>query len=727
MKRLILTTLATAAAFIPISAFGSEITFRRGFTWEDAHAATFRVEVNGARGTAVFIGCPKDRPDVAVFLTNYHVVTKNNEANLTSWGDHLQRSIRGKVVWRAYDINRPWDFATLEADAATLKREIDPPYIQIAGPGVKPGRGAKILSAGCPDGRFAQSWGGSIVDYYDEKTAVFTPPPVPGQSGSGIFEVIDGELYQVGVLTWLFGEKGRDDSTGGAIPISNLYDAARGVSPAGVTSEPAVPANATECDVSLTSAKTTVPVVFTAEKSGCKVDAVAVARAANATSCFFFFKNNCQACERVRPELLRLAKEGYRFDWYNTDTPVGNGVAAKYGVFQVPAAILVRITPNASAQNEKICEIPLDKTPYFAARAAFEQEFIALSERFTSCPVEPVALKGNACASVAYGDGDDAASFKIDANANADFEIVDLDEPEPTGIPAQLDEPQKTSENAPNLQENESKTPDSPQKTQENAPETQKDAEPVDEKTVETPSDDVELPNEKTDDAEPVDNKSQEDAPEADDAASTERAETSVRTAEPVDDKESQDEEPEDFRNREPVWERLDPRETGILDDATERWNNRGKRDETPSDDAESPEENAQAGGLGSRAFDRIAERVEKSVDAKLADAKADIAKAWREKGVPATRRLALYLTFAFLGAVVVGNLLTTFVKRCFRWIWLLPGFLRRLAEASKAAVEAGRDAFDEEDDAASTEPKAQPKAAPKKAASTTKKGGKKK
>ena len=701
MKRLILTTLFIAAAFVPNLVLGSEIKFRRGFTWEDAHAATFRVEVNGARGTATFIGSPRDRPDVAVFLTNYHVVTKNNEVNLTSWGDHLQRSIRGDVVWRAYNVNAPWDFAVIWANAATLKREIDPPYIQIAGPGVKPGRGAKILSAGCPDGRFAQSWGGSIVDYYDEKTAVFTPPPVPGQSGSGIFEVIDGELYQVGVLTWLFGEKGRDDSTGGAIPISNLYDAARGVSPAGVTSEPAVPENATECDVSLTSVKTTVPVVFAAEKSGCKVDAVAVARAANATSCFFFFKNNCPACDRVRPELLRLAKEGYRFDWYNTDTPIGNGVAAKYGVFQVPGAILVRITPNASAQNEKICDVPLDKTPYFAARAAFEQEFIALSERFTSCPVEPVALKGNACASVVYGDGDDAASFKIDANANADFEIVDLDESAPTGIPAQLDEPQKTSENAPNLQENDSKTPDSPQKTQENAPNLQKDAEPVDEKTVETPSDDVESPEE---DAEPVDNKSQEDAPEADDAASTERAETSARTAEPVDEEESQGSKKEDFRNREPVWERLDPRETGILDDATERWNNRGKRDETPSDDAESPEEDAQASGLGSRAFDRIAERVEKSVDAKLADAKADIAMAWREKGVPATRRLALYLTFAFLGAVVVGNLLTTFVKRCFRWIWLLPGFLKRVAEASRAAVEAGRDAFDDEKEDASTQ-----------------------
>ncbi|MBR5243968.1 MAG: hypothetical protein IKW13_07025, partial [Thermoguttaceae bacterium] len=535
MKRLALAAFATAAAFVPCSAFGSEIKFRRGFTWEDAHAATFRVEVNGARGTATFIGSPKDRPDVAVFLTNYHVVTKNNEAKLTSWGDYLQRSIRGEIVWRAYNINAPWDFAVIWADAATLKREIDPPYIQIAGPGVKPGRGAKILSAGRPDGRFAQAWGGSIVDYYDGKTAVFTPPPVPGQSGSGIFETIDGELYLVGVLTWLFGEKGRDDSTGGAIPIANLYDAARGVSPAGVTSEPAVPANATECGIALTSAKTSVPAVAVAEKSGCKVDAVAVARASNATSCFFFFKNNCPACDRVRPELLRLAKEGYRFDWYNTDTPVGNGVAAKYGVFQVPSAILVRITPNASPQNERICEIPLDKTPYWSARAAFEQEFIALSERFTSCPVEPVALKGNACASVVYDVGDDSASFEIDANANAGFEIVDLDEPEPTGIPAQLGESQKgvenatfnaversespkssqkTSKNASNLQENASETPDSTQKTQENTPEPQKDA----------------ALEEKTDGAEDDDGESPNDAPEADDDASTKRAETSVRT-----------------------------------------------------------------------------------------------------------------------------------------------------------------------------------------------------
>lgn len=726
MKRLILTTLFIAAAFVPNFVLGSEIKFRRGFTWKDAHAATFRVEVNGARGTATFIGCPKDRPDVAVFLTNYHVVTKNTDVKLTSWGDYLQRSILGEVVWRAYDVNRPWDFAVIEADAATLKREIDPPYIQIAGPGVKPGRGAKILSAGCPDGRFAQAWGGSIVDYYDEKTAVFTPPPVPGQSGSGIFEEIDGELYLVGVLTWLFGEKGNDNSTGGAIPISNLYDAARGVSPAGVTSEPAVPANATECGVALTSAKTTVPVVVAAEKSGCKVDGPELARAANSVALYFFYKTKCAACDRVKPDIRRLTEDGYRVHSFDVAAPEGAKLAKDWGVEEVPRALLVRIATGLNGSTTKICDVPLDATPYLTARAAFEQEFIALSERFTSCPVEPVALKGNACASVVYGDGDDATSFKIDANANADFEIVDLDEPEPTGIPAQLEEPQKTQENAPNLQENESKTPDSPQKTQENAPEMLKNAEPVDEKAVETPSDDIESPKEKTNDAEQVDAKSQGDAPEADDAASTERAETSARTAEPVDEEESQESKKEDFRNREPVWERFDPRETGILDDATERWNNRGNRDETPSDDAESPNEDAQAGGLGSRAFDRIAERVEKSVDAKLAATKADIAKAWREKGVPATRRFALYLTFAFLGAVVVGNLSTPFVKRCFRWVWLLPGFLRRVAEASKAAVEAGRDALDgEENDVA--EPQTQPKGTAKKTASTTKKGGKRK
>ena len=170
---------------------------------------------------------------------------------------------------------------------------------------------------------------------------------------------------------------------------------------------------------------------------------------------------------------------------------------------------MVRIATSLNGSTTKICDVPLDVTPYLYGRAAFEQEFIALSERFTSCPVEPVALKGNACASVVYG-GDDSASFEIDANANAGFEIVDLDEPEPTGIPAQLGESQKgvenatfnaversessessqkTSKNASNLQENASETPDSTQKTQENAPEPQKDA-ALEEKTDGTEDDD---------------------------------------------------------------------------------------------------------------------------------------------------------------------------------------------------------------------------------------------
>ena len=247
MKRLILTTVFIAAAFVPNLVLGSEIKFRRGFTWEDAHAATFRVEVNGARGTATFIGSPRDRPDVAVFLTNYHVVTKNNEVNLTSWGDHLQRSIRGDVVWRAYNVNAPWDFAVIWANAATLKREIDPPYIQIAGPGVKPGRGAKILSAGCPDGRFAQAWRGKIVSFWNDSTALFQPPPVPGQSGSGVLERVDGRLTLVAVLTWLVGERGRDDSKGGAIPVANLHEAAAPGAPAAAPFGDPIPPGAVEC------------------------------------------------------------------------------------------------------------------------------------------------------------------------------------------------------------------------------------------------------------------------------------------------------------------------------------------------------------------------------------------------------------------------------------------------------------------------------------------------
>lgn len=220
--------------------------FIRAQTMEDAHGASCRVCVPGARGTGFFFGA---KGDEAYIATNYHVVTKNDSARLDFWTNGKMESINGRIDWRAFDRDSPEDFAVIVVSAAELKK-INPPWIALGGSDARPSVGAMIVSSGAPDGRFTQAWKGQVLEYYNGKTAVFSPPPVPGQSGSAVCEYVNGELFVTGILTWLLGEKGRDDSKGGAIPIANLYKA---LAKRGVDvdyhdqSVSPIPPNATEC------------------------------------------------------------------------------------------------------------------------------------------------------------------------------------------------------------------------------------------------------------------------------------------------------------------------------------------------------------------------------------------------------------------------------------------------------------------------------------------------
>ena len=249
-----LQTLATAAFLAAVGAAWRPLAqgdeqnaqFRRAETFEDAHAATCRVCVEGARGTGFFIGVVGDRGYV---MTNYHVVTRSRDAKLDFWTNGRQESIRGQIDGRYFNVATPADFATVVVDAAELKR-IDPPFLALGGADAKPSVGAMIVSSGAPDGRFPQAWKGRILEYFNDKTAVFSPPPVPGQSGSPICEYVDGELFVTGILTWLVGERGNDDSKGGAIPVMNLYRAlnnARDRVGIRASDAAAIPPGATEC------------------------------------------------------------------------------------------------------------------------------------------------------------------------------------------------------------------------------------------------------------------------------------------------------------------------------------------------------------------------------------------------------------------------------------------------------------------------------------------------
>ncbi len=208
-----------AAPLASAESAARDVAFRRAETFEDAHAASCRVCVDGARGSGFFVGA--DGADAYV-VTNCHVVTTNRVAKLDFWTNGRMESVSGRVVWRYFDVETPGDFAALVVDSGELKA-IDPPFLALGGADARPSVGALIVSCGAPDGRFPQAWKGRILEYYNDATAVFSPPPVPGQSGSPICEFVDGELFVTGILTWLVGEKGQDDSKGGAIPIMNLY------------------------------------------------------------------------------------------------------------------------------------------------------------------------------------------------------------------------------------------------------------------------------------------------------------------------------------------------------------------------------------------------------------------------------------------------------------------------------------------------------------------------
>ena len=205
---------------VPASVFA--VDFRRAEpTLGDVHAASCRVRVANARGTGIFNGYNAEGTR-AYISTNDHVTSTNRSCYLDFWTNSKQQTVQGTVVYKSRNDATGKDFAIIEVDAEALKR-IDPPYIPMKA--IDPDRlaGRVFLSSGCPDGRFDQGWRGTI-ERVEGNMAIFSPPPVPGQSGSGICVVEDGKVYDVAKLTYLLGTKGLDESKGGALPLANLLN-----------------------------------------------------------------------------------------------------------------------------------------------------------------------------------------------------------------------------------------------------------------------------------------------------------------------------------------------------------------------------------------------------------------------------------------------------------------------------------------------------------------------
>lgn len=314
MKRTIFF-LAAVVSFLTAVAYSYD--FKRVETFEEAWKASCRVVTPNALGTGTFIGYDSDR-DKCVFLTNYHVVTNNTSVRLDFWTNGTLQSVQAKIVKRFYNQNPLQDFAIAEAEPADVA-QINPPWVALGGRDAAPDENSIIISSGCPDGRFTQAWKGKVIGDYSGATILFQPPPVPGQSGSAIISKVGDELFVTGILTWLIGPKGQDSSKGGAIPVSNLWEAIESRQRSAVPNKATkslIPPNATEC---------------------AGIDPYVIE----------FTQDNCPPCVQAKKDVAKLKAAGVQVILYNlTTSEEGRELAESYKILGTPTFIIC--APNGS-------------------------------------------------------------------------------------------------------------------------------------------------------------------------------------------------------------------------------------------------------------------------------------------------------------------------------------------------------------------------------------------
>ncbi len=301
MRTPIMSAGALFTAFLVASATSLAVDFRRAdATLSDVHAATCRVRVSNARGTGIFNGYNAEGTRAYV-STNDHVTSNNRTCYLDFWTNSKMETVAGTVVYKSRNDQTGRDFSIIEVDAEALKK-IDPPYIPMKA--MKPERlaGRAFLSSGCPDGRFDQGWRGTI-ERIEGNMAIFSPPPVPGQSGSGICVVDGGKVYDVAKLTYLLGAKGLDESKGGALPLANLIGA-------------------------IQRSRTNYTITPVADSAAPRLLA--------------FTSKDCPACAKTAPGLdAAELSDGLVVERVDALAEDGAAIARKYGVVEIPTYLAV--------------------------------------------------------------------------------------------------------------------------------------------------------------------------------------------------------------------------------------------------------------------------------------------------------------------------------------------------------------------------------------------------
>ena len=203
-------------------------------TLDEVLEGACRVSTSNTMGSGT---CIKYQDNQYLFLTNGHVVNRNKNVYIELFrGGHKTYKIPASVLQVFWTDNTDKDFAILAVHEKYVSK-YPPRVIPLIPLGYDISLGS-MRSAGCPEGRWLNAWEGQVEDKQSTRI-VFSPPPVGGQSGSGLLVNVDinGELYtRVGaVITFristdgsgIFNDRrdkdGFEIAKGAAIPISTLY------------------------------------------------------------------------------------------------------------------------------------------------------------------------------------------------------------------------------------------------------------------------------------------------------------------------------------------------------------------------------------------------------------------------------------------------------------------------------------------------------------------------
>ncbi len=220
MKYLYVKYLYTAVLTLVVASI-STLGVAKPLTLDETLEATCRVEVQNARGSGTVMYKSNDKYYI---LTNAHVVGNARNAHISFFNYGVKSDpVPAKVVWRK--MGQGIDFAIVTVDVSSLGN-YKPRIIPMVPPNYKVTSNQYISSAGCPRGAWAVAWEGHALNSNNGRV-LFQPPPVGGQSGSGIhilWKDKSGELHTrlAAVLTWRIGDEG------GAIPVSTLYNILQG-------------------------------------------------------------------------------------------------------------------------------------------------------------------------------------------------------------------------------------------------------------------------------------------------------------------------------------------------------------------------------------------------------------------------------------------------------------------------------------------------------------------